>query len=209
MRGAMQDYLASSGFEGMRTVLLCASLSNGDSKEMVESTRWLAENSTPDRQIYGAAVMLAQQKNFVGGADTALTRQWLEMMHAVELSPETSEMLLNKDQRNLTTDGIAAWVEHTWPESAMLLDGLSPAAVETALPGFIRSAATQDPEHASVLLASQPDSAAATEAAGQLAKGWAEYDVDAARAWASTLTGPRREAAEKVIEPVLREWLLK
>jgi hypothetical protein len=206
LREAMQGYLSTAGYRGMYTVLLTGTMVGGNAEEVKATTRWLADNATPDRQVYAGASLLGMLRQFNGATDTADTRTMIQMMHAAELSPETSALLLNKDDVGRTTEGIAASVSRNWPESAALLDGLSPSAVQTALPGFIRGAAAQEPERAATFLAAQPDSPAAIQSAETLAKEWSRFDLEAAQQWAATLTGDRRTNAEKALADAAKDW---
>lgn len=176
-----------------------------DSGTASETIQWLAGTSRPDLQMAAAGTMLYRLKDLTD-ATTAETRQLIEMLHAAPLSPEAREKLVPAEINDERSKGIATAVSRQWPESAALLDGLSPAARETALPGFIRGAASADPTRAAALLAAEPDTQVAAEAAAGLAEAWAITDLPAAQRWLQSLTGERRARAESVLRPALESW---
>ncbi len=170
-----------------------------------QTIQWLASTNRPDLQMAAAGTMLYRLKD-LHDTTTAETRQLIEMLHAARLSPDARAKLVTveiKDERN---EGIAAAVSRRWPESAALLDGLSPAARETALPGFFRGAAAADPIRAAALLAAEPETPAAAEAAASLAKAWSVTDLRAAQQWVQSLTGERHARAESALRPALESW---
>ena len=170
-----------------------------------ETIQWLADTNRPDLQMAAAGTMLYRLKD-LHDTTTAETRQLIEMLHAAPLSPEARAKLVTDEIKDERSEGIAAAVSRQWPESAALLDGLSPAARESALPGFIRGAAAADPTRAAALLAAEPETPAAAEAAASLAKAWAVTDLRAAQQWLQSLTGERHARAESALRPALESW---
>lgn len=205
-REAFRSYLQNAAPSSVRNTLTIAAVVNGSNPELQDTARWLAENAAPDVQISAAAGLVRNMRQDRFVADTSHTGDLIEMLHAAELSPDVRRQLINEDDVRSINEGIAASVSRNWPESAALLDGLSPAARETALPGYMRGAAAQEPERAAALLAAQPDSPAALEAAAALASEWARYDLDAAQSWAATLTGERRAKAQETLTKAAAGW---
>ena len=132
--------------------------------------------------------------------------QIIEMMHAAPLSEELTERFLPAEIRDERMQGIAKAVMNNWPESANLLEALSPAARETALPGFIQGVAALEPERAAALLAAAPETPGSAEAAAGLAKVWAGFDFDAAQQWSASLAGERRARAEAALRESAAPW---
>lgn len=172
-----------------------------------ESISWLQSSGRPDLQIQTAGRLLYDfQRSDRIDLSTTETAQIIEMMHAAPLSEELTERFLPAEIRDERMQGIAKAVMNNWPESANLLETLSPAARETALPGFIQGVAAIEPARAAALLAAVPETLGAAEAAADLAKVWAGYDLDAAQQWSASLTGERRARAEAALRESAAPW---
>jgi hypothetical protein len=206
MQDAMQRYLATASPQSAEMAVLVGSVLHHEDAKLQSTVEWARTNATPDIQIAVANAALRTSHSPESSLDLATTAKALEMQHAVQLSPETRELLIHEGMTDRLPDYVSNTVARNWPESAGFLDQLSPAAREAALPGFMQGAAQQDPAQAAQIFAVQPESAATPEAAAALAKEWAEYDLDAARQWAQTLSGEARTRAEAAMKEAAASW---
>lgn len=162
------------------------------------------DNRDAATRVSAANTMLSQAHLGLTLRDTA---RLLEMSAESPLSYRSIHTSLgSEDPEDWVDQGLAKTVARQWPDSANLLETLSPAARAQALPGFLSGVAAADPHQAARLLAAEPDSPATAAAAAQLAGSWAANDLQAALTWADSLPPAQRTAARTGMKEQLEKW---
>lgn len=202
---AIMDYLSE---EGLNTVFTHGMLAAR--KEETSALLDRLSRRDPATQVFAAEAIL----RMAGANDDFRARATINVLpRLLEMSAgpgsSYSDMRagfgrpLGEQKAN---QGVAHAVAAHWPDSATLLDTLSPAARAAALPGFLSGVAAADPQQAAALLAKEPDSPAAATATELLGQTWAEQDLQAALAWADSLPPARRAAARTGMKEQLAQW---